>query len=435
MVETVAVVVPWRDTGCEYRQRNLAELHKWLGSLGWRIILADSDGKQFNRSQARNNGVRQADADIVVIHDADLHVDRYSLRDTVRQVSRLGGLRHPYRAVRYLDEHNTQQLLRGRAPTAFLRSSRNAPGGCAVIRRDEYFAIGGYDESYGAGWGYEDLDFAARAKASIGHTWGRNYAMHLWHPEAARDAGTAANRDRFRALVDPTAIPMRPGDLDIVYRVRPGDRNEELRYSLRSLQHIAHHHVWMVGHLPSWVTNVKHIRGNYNPGKWANVFDNLRIACRQPEVSDPFILLDDDMFLLADLEQIPNYYRGSLADQAATQRESLWDDSIRSTLAYLKAQGHTDPISYELHIPYLVHKAEMLQALDEAADWSWPNPPQWRTLDGNRWNRGGEPAPDVKIRRGAINEAAWMWSSTDASFSRLEPLLAERFPKPCAYER
>lgn len=434
MAADVTVVVPWRDSGCEYRRRNLRELQAWLEPLGWPIILADSTAKDFNRSEARNNGVKKAQTPIVVLHDADLHIELQALRETVAMVRRYGGMRHPYRICRYLDEDNTQLLLKGRTPRQILRATRDAPGGAAVIRREDYLSIGGYDESY-TGWGFEDLDFGARCKAAIGQTWGRTYGYHLWHPEAPRDELTLANRDRFSHIAYPTTRQMREGVTDVVYRVRPGDNNEELRFSLRSLVHLPHRKVWLVGHKPAWVNNVEHIPGNLHAGKWANVFDNLRIACRHRGITDPFVLFDDDMYLTENIDEIPSHYRGPLAAQVNPQRRSAWDESLQHTLDYLTAQGHADPISYELHIPYLVHKAQMLQALDEAADWSWPNPPQWRTLDGNRWQRGGTQAADVKIRNRNTPTDTWVLSSSGPSFNTIRPQLERQFPAPCRYER
>ena len=50
--------------------------------------------------------------------------------------------------------------------------------------------------------------------------------------------------------------------MDAVYYVRPGDRNDELRYSLRSLANLPHDRVWIVGHTPPWVTGIESIQGN-----------------------------------------------------------------------------------------------------------------------------------------------------------------------------
>jgi hypothetical protein len=47
---------------------------------------------------------------------------------------------------------------------------------------------------------------------------------------------------------------------DVVYVVRPGNRNEELRYSLRSIAaHLPHRRVWLAGFCPSWVRNISFI--------------------------------------------------------------------------------------------------------------------------------------------------------------------------------
>lgn len=42
---------------------------------------------------------------------------------------------------------------------------------------------------------------------------------------------------------------------DLVWIVKPGDGNEELRWSLRSaVAHVPHERVWIVGSRPGWCT-------------------------------------------------------------------------------------------------------------------------------------------------------------------------------------
>ena len=69
---------------------------------------------------------------------------------------------------------------------------------------------------------------------------------------------------------------------DIVYVVRPGERNEELRYSLRSLSNLPHGRVWIAGYMPKWVTGVEHIPSPAKPGSHVHAKANLRAACQHP---------------------------------------------------------------------------------------------------------------------------------------------------------
>ena len=48
-------------------------------------------------------------------------------------------------------------------------------------------------------------------------------------------------------------------EMDIVYVVRPGDENEALRYSLRSLANIPHRTVWIAGYRPKWCYGIVYV--------------------------------------------------------------------------------------------------------------------------------------------------------------------------------
>lgn len=431
---TVTVVIPWRDTGCPQRARNLAETRKWFARLSWPVILGDSDHPDFNRSAARNRGVQQTTTDIVVLCDADVRPDHQKLREAVTRAANGGGLIHPYRRVIYLNEDGTQQLIANKAisPTNIHHSSGNSPGGCSVFRRTDWQP---FDENY-VGWGHEDIDWTNRMRATVGQTWLPARAHHMWHPPAIRDERTKANHTRLYSVGNPTETVLPDGTLDVVYRVRPGDNNDELRYSLRSLANLPHRYVWIVGHKPLWVTDdARHVRGNIHKSKWENVFDNVRIACEQPDITDPFVLFDDDMYVMQPVAAIPNLYRGTLAGHIAdTESTGTWLESLDNTLNWLQANGNPDPLSYELHVPYVVHKQQMLKVLELARDWSWPNPPQLRSLDGNYWQRGGTIAPDVKVMRGKTPTWDTLLSTSDGTLKTVLHELRKAFPKPCRYE-
>src|SRR5690606_9190627 len=104
----------------------------------------------------------------------------------------------------------------------------------------------------------------------------------------------------------------------VLYFVKDGERNEELRYSLRSLANFDHDRVVIVGGKPSWVTGVDFFRGNRFPGKWGNVYDNLRIACEH--VDGEFVVMNDDIFITRPTTLLPSLHRGSLTDHLAKVR-------------------------------------------------------------------------------------------------------------------
>ena len=430
------IVIPWRDNGCEYRRRNLEAVRSMVEAWGFPVVLGEHDGPGLNISAMRNAGVAKAVTDVVILLDADFYPQRHVLTAGAKAAMRDGKVHHLAKRLIYLDEIGTQGLLktgefrRGRV----ISRSKSAPGGYTAFTREAWETVGGYDEAY-VGWGYEDRDFNRRAAATVGLAPGVGECYHLWHPPAARGKLTAANKARYYAA--PVAAPLTVnGSLpDVVYRVRSGDSNEELRFSLRSLVNFPHRNVWIVGHKPAWVTNVRHIPGNkHGKQKWANGWNNIELACQHGDISDPFILVDDDMFFLKPTTEIPNLHRDKLRDQIARTPSGSWKTTLQNALTWLESQGINDPDSYELHIPYVVHKAQMLEVLTKARNWSWPANPQWRTVESNYWRRGGTQGPDVKVRSSKMPDVDNLLSTTDTTFKHARSELERLFPRKCVYE-
>lgn len=186
---------------------------------------------------------------------------------------------------------------------------------------------------------------------------------------------------------------------DVVYIVRPGDANEELRYSLRSLANLPHRKVWIVGHTPNWVTGVESIPGNVfdakRRGQW-NVVDNLRLAALHVD-ADRFVVMNDDIFLMTHPDLSP-LYRTSLSRHIGASI-GWWRDTLEVTYAYLVSLGIDEPLSYELHRPVLMERDKLLEITRLALGWQTKYPPQWRTLYGNLYKVGGASAVDGKVNR------------------------------------
>ena len=98
-------------------------------------------------------------------------------------------------------------------------------------------------------------------------------------------------------------------DLDIVYFVKDSPENEELKYSLRSVEkNFPHKHVWFIGGKPKSLEPDKWLPVKQNQvTKWANTSMLLRSACENPEISDDFVLFNDDFFILYPVEDLPYY--------------------------------------------------------------------------------------------------------------------------------
>lgn len=222
---------------------------------------------------------------------------------------------------------------------------------------------------------------------------------------------------------------------DVVYVVRPGEVNEELRYSLRSLVNLPHGTVWIAGHKPRWVTDeVRHIPVQAKPGSHVNAKANLRAACQHPEVAERFVYFNDDFFVMQALTELPVMHRGPLS--AVIQSGNMataYTRAMRKTLDILAARGVAEPLMYDLHAPMLVDKAGMLEAL---ALCSYPMV-QERTLYGNLQAIGGERRHNHKVRRSEKGWSSWPFLSTnDSTFASL-PVgdhIRATFPDRSPYE-
>lgn len=91
--------------------------------------------------------------------------------------------------------------------------------------------------------------------------------------------------------------------MDVVYILGSGSlvKNEEIRYSLRSLERnmldIAD--VYIVGEKPEFLKDFIHIPSqDLSPEKWRNAYKKIKIACADSRISEDFLLMNDDFFML-----------------------------------------------------------------------------------------------------------------------------------------
>jgi hypothetical protein len=186
--------------------------------------------------------------------------------------------------------------------------------------------------------------------------------------------------------------------MDVVYICRDGD-NDELIYSLRSVvKNLAHTNIWVVGGRPTWY------RGNYievvqKGTKYENGRANLRAIVDCGDISDEFVLMNDDFYVMSPVELVPYYHGGDLMDKirlfegfAARSKylAMLWD-----TLHILARNGSPTTLDYALHVPMRMRRSELGPLLNYEAS--------IRTLYGNLKRVGGEQITDVKVHTGPRN--------------------------------
>lgn len=229
--------------------------------------------------------------------------------------------------------------------------------------------------------------------------------------------------------------------LDLVYVCRSGE-NEELRYSLRSIEeNLPGHNVVVIGHKPAWYSGdfipVKDI-GN----KFFNISNCLITACNTPSISSNFVFMNDDFFLLKPLKRIPRLHGGLLSDKieayrALTGNTNQYTGLLSKTSNKLLSMGITDAIDYDIHVPMQFNKKKLLSVISHG---HLP-----RSIYGNIFNVGGKSMHDVKRynpksrlskRSPSLEDESLVFiSSDDQSFETIKNhILMDMFPKPSKYE-
>lgn len=228
-------------------------------------------------------------------------------------------------------------------------------------------------------------------------------------------------------------------DVDLVVPVREGPVNQQLRFALRSwVANLPHRHVWIIGYKPPWLSGVKHIPTRQSGTKYANTTAAMWLACERPEVSDPFLYANDDMFVMERVEDMPVLHRGPIREVEAyyaARASGAYLRGMRETRDLLVAHGHPDPLSYELHVPLPVSKGGMLRALEAGRGLSVLHK---RTAYGVLNEVGGERIEDVKVlhRGPRFDRSTPFLSTMPDAFANGEVgrVIRGQFTRPSPYE-
>lgn len=232
--------------------------------------------------------------------------------------------------------------------------------------------------------------------------------------------------------------------MDAVYLVGPQRfAGEMLRHSLRSLVNLPQvTRVVIAGYRHRWLGDVLHIPVEQQRTKHESTDANLRAALRDDRVSDQFLLMNDDFFVMEPVAEVPVVHRGPLVDQIANHERTNNKTMLsrrRQHLEMLAELGVDDPLCYELHVPMPVDRTAMAEALERADKVRPPKmaPTGKRTLYGNLAGAGGELAEDVKVRTGRDGMPPGPFVSTSSSswVGRTGTLIKLRFREPSPFER
>lgn len=221
--------------------------------------------------------------------------------------------------------------------------------------------------------------------------------------------------------------------MDLVYICRDGD-NEELRYSIRSaVANLPHDNIWVFGGKPDWYIG-NHVRLKQNGLKYDNARSNLAAISRHYDVSDDFVLMNDDFYAIRPVEKIVPVHRGTLQEHLDMIHVNLgYKRLVEETLDTLTNMKSKNLLSYELHVPMVMNKKNLGRIIGL--------PGLWRSLYGNLYDVGGEQFADVKVHNNVDTDALMQnplpyISSHEETFQGiLDGYFKDAFPEPSKYEK
>ena len=227
--------------------------------------------------------------------------------------------------------------------------------------------------------------------------------------------------------------------MDLVYVCRSGE-NEELRYSIRSaVANLPHSKIWVVGAKPDWYS------GNFIPvqqtnSKYSNVRKSLEEIGSNKSISNKFILMNDDFFIVNPVKRITSFHGGPLLDKVNQYQDismsSSYTRMLEQTYLRLLKMGIEQPLDYDIHVPMPMSRRGLREALKGQT--------LWRSNYGNIFKVGGSKMSDVKVyTNGDLLSKSYDFtklksnyiSTDDSSFEMVkEALLKDLFPEPSIYE-
>lgn len=192
----IEVIIPWRD-GCEHRRRALTWALDAYARVfpGWQVTVAEHHSGPWVKALAVMPAVAASSAEVIVVADADVWLDRAldRLHQAVEAVTGEAAWAVPHGKVHRLTPEATSAVYGGRWPGERDADALSEPayygvaaGGLLVLPRA--VALDTPLDPRFEGWGGEDHAWGY----ALGALWGRPWRSsstplwHLWHPTPER---------------------------------------------------------------------------------------------------------------------------------------------------------------------------------------------------------------------------------------------------------
>ena len=216
--------------------------------------------------------------------------------------------------------------------------------------------------------------------------------------------------------------------------------SEELKYCLRSLKNIEHNSVFICGDKPDFISDEVIYLPRKTRGKTTqhDCELNLRLALEDDRLSDKFIYMNDDFFILKKIAKLPHYQNGNIRALIKSRPERQFlkhNNALAETAKYLKT--FDNPLSFELHIPMVMNKLDRLEISNdilpilESGKIVLP-----RSIYGNIFCDINEYRKDVKLYHSSdeITDNTFL-STYEPSFNgNVGEFIKHKFDTKCKYE-
>jgi hypothetical protein len=222
-------------------------------------------------------------------------------------------------------------------------------------------------------------------------------------------------------------------DAVFILKDKPTKFNDvELRYSLRSLKYFEHDQLWIVtGNKRDWV-DAKWIRQEDTPNRWENGRLKVNAACKCSEVSDPFLMLHDDILFTQPIQKIPHHYDGTI-------EERIRGNNTYAKMLKANLRDSKDGLNYAVHMPLVVHKGEWLEhtkkgALSRNLYCSWSDHPKKEREDVKlRTKKEHKRAAQIMKENPFVSLSDYSLMFLDRN-EEAKALFEEKYGEPCGYE-
>lgn len=168
----------------------------------------------------------------------------------------------------------------------------------------------------------------------------------------------------------------RGDSIDIVIPLGVGSKNDniELRYCLRGIQcHLSNvRSVYIIGERPKWISGIvwKSAKDDRSSRfKERNIYNKIKLACNLSEVSDNFLFMNDDHFLLDDFDatEFPYHYKCKISE-TMLKNSGNYRKTMNHTRKHLISIGKEE-LDFDTHCPIIYNKEIFLLTFGKT-DWN-----------------------------------------------------------------